>query len=68
MKVVKDEHNVVFSGEVAIAGSGAFFNSLCKDLSDFSWVRVDALGFTVDEYTQSERFSLFCRHDASAGP
>ena len=59
MKVNKADHNV-------IAGSGAFFNSLCEDLSDFRWVLVDALGFAIDEYDQNRSLSVFCWREASA--
>ena len=38
LAVAKAEQNMAFSGLLSIAGSGAFFNSLREDLSDFRWV------------------------------
>ena len=68
MKVAKAEHNIAFSGVLSIGGSGAFFNSLCKDLSDRRRVLLDALGVAIDEYDQHRRFSIFCWREASASP
>ena len=53
LAVAKAEHNMTFSGLLSIAGSGAFFDSLRKDLSDFCWVLVDALVFAIDDYDQT---------------
>ena len=49
LAVAKGAHNIAFSGVLSIAGSGAFFNSLCEDLSDFRWVLVDALSVAIVE-------------------
>ena len=68
LEVAKAEHNMAFSGLLSIAGSGAFFNILCKDLSDFRWVLVDALGFAIGKYDQNRRLSLFFRNEASVSP
>ena len=68
LAVAKGAHNMAFSGLLSIAGSGAFFNSLRKDLSDFRWVLVDALSVAIVECDQNRRLSLFCLHQASASP
>jgi hypothetical protein len=68
LAVAKGAHNIAFSEVLSIAGSGAFFNSLREDLSDFRWVLVDALSFAIVECDQNRRLSLFCRHEASASP
>ena len=49
MKIAKAEHNMAFSGLLSIAGSGAFLDSLCEDLSDRRRVLVGAPCFVIDE-------------------
>ena len=49
LAVAKGAHNIAFSEVLSIAGSGAFFNSLREDLSDFRWVLVDALSVAIVE-------------------
>ena len=68
LAVAKSAHNMAFSGLLSLAGSGAFFNSLHEDLSDFRLVLVDALRFAIVECNQNRRLSLFCRHKASTSP
>ena len=49
LEVAKAEHNMAFSGLLSIAGSGAFLDSLCEDLSDRRRVLVGAPCFVIDE-------------------